>query len=43
MISCFTNITEPGYYENGEFGIRHETAVIVVKANTQVASYRTEN
>ena len=27
---------EPGYYEDGSFGIRHETAVVVVKANTPV-------
>jgi hypothetical protein len=29
-------ILEPGYYEDGEFGIRLETAVVVVNASTPV-------
>ena len=28
---------EPGYYEDGNFGIRLETAVVVVNANTPVS------
>jgi len=35
-IICFWWILEPGYYEVGSFGIRLETLVSVVKANTKV-------
>lgn len=29
-------ISEPGYYEDGEFGIRHENMAMVVPAETKV-------
>ena len=32
------NSLEPGFYEVGSFGIRLETLVAVVKANTKVMS-----
>ena len=31
-------ILEPGYYEEGSFGIRIETAVVVVNASTPVSN-----
>ena len=35
--ACFS--VEPGYYEVGSFGIRLETLVSVVKANTKVMQH----
>ena len=31
-------ISEPGYYEDGNFGLRHENIAMVVKADTKVSS-----
>lgn len=31
-----TSITEPGYYEDGKFGIRIENLILVKKADTEV-------
>ena len=28
------NLTEPGYYDDGSFGIRHENVVLIVEAAT---------
>ncbi len=36
-------ILEPGYYEDGSFGIRLETAVVVVNASTPVCKYVFKN
>jgi len=31
-------VAEPGYYEEGAFGIRHENLCVVVNATTEVSS-----
>ena len=33
------NLSEPGYYEDGQFGIRHENIAQIVKADTKVNKY----
>lgn len=40
MCVCVCAIAEPGYYEDGNFGIRIENCVLVVKAETKVRLIR---
>ena len=32
---CVTKATEPGYYEDGEFGVRIENVVLIKQAETK--------
>ena len=38
FISHPTSDTEPGYYEDGSFGVRVENCMLVVKAKTKVST-----
>lgn len=32
-------VVEPGYYEDGDFGIRIENLILIVEADTKVSMY----
>lgn len=39
VVRLVFNFVEPGYYEDGKFGVRIENLVLVVKADTKVMDY----